>query len=498
MNEEKLRNKFINATKWSAITEIAAKIVTPITTMILARIIAPEAFGVVATVTMIVSLADMFTDAGFQKYLVQHQFKHEEEKFQNANVAFWTNFGISVLLWLIIIIFCEKIAVLVGNPGLGHVIAIACFQLLLTSFSSIQMALYRRDFDFKTLFLVRMVSVCIPFLVTIPLALLGLSYWAIIIGSIFMQITNAIILTAKSKWKPHLFYKAAILKEMLSFSIWSLIESITIWLTSWADVFIISTALNQYYLGIYKTSTTMVNSLMSLVTASIVPVLFAALSRLQDNPDKFNRLYFSAQKLVSIFVFPLGVGVYLYSDLATKILLGHKWEEASGVIGIWALTSSLMIVFGHFCSEVYRAQGRPKLSVLAQLSHLVVLVPVCIISSKYGFWPLVYARAWIRMEMVFVHFIIMKMAIGIPIGKTVKNVIPTVLSAVFMGALGYVLQQYSKSLSWSFVSIATCSLFYLGVLYLFPTMRKDINEIMKKLKPRFFRNKYIAINSPEN
>lgn len=495
MKEENLRSKFINAAKWSFITEIAAKTFSPITYMILARIIAPEAFGIVASVTMIVSFADMFSDAGFQKYLVQHEFRNEEEKFQNANVAFWTNMGISALLWLLIIVFCEQIAVLVGNPGLGHVIAIACSELLLSSFSSIQMALYRRNFDFKTLFLVRMVSVGIPFMVTIPLALLGLSYWALIIGSIVMQIINAIILTVKSTWKPHLFYKIEILKEMLSFSIWTLIESISIWFTSWTDVFIISHSLNQYFLGIYKTSTTMVNSLMSLVTAANVPVLFSALSRLQNDPEKFNRLYFTNQRFVSIFVFPLGVGVYLYSDLATRILLGSKWGQASGVIGIWALTSSIMIVFGHFCSEVYRAKGRPKLSVLAQLSHLVVLVPVCIVSSKYGFWALVYARAWIRLEMVFVHFIIMKFAIGIPVGKTLKNVIPTVLSALFMGALAYVLQQYSKSLLWSFTSILICSLFYVGVLYLFPSMRKDMNEIMNSLKLRFLRDKNIALNS---
>lgn len=494
MKEETLHYKFVNAAKWSTLTEIAARLVSPVTNMILARLIAPEAFGVVATVTMIVSFADLFTDAGFQKYLVQHEFKKEDEKFIYADVAFWTNFGMSTFLWLIILVFREKIAVFIGNPGLGKAIAIASLQLLLTSFSSIQMALYRRDFDFRTLFFVRMVSVCQPFVVIIPLALLGLSYWALIVGAIFTQLSNAIILTVKSKWKPHFNYKVEILKEMLSFSIWSLIEAISIWLTAWADVFIISNVLDHYYLGIYKTSTTLVNALMSMLTASIVPVLFSVLSRLQDDPEKFNKVYFTTQKLVSIFVFPLGIGVYLYRDLATRLLLGSQWEEASGVIGVWALTSAIMIVFGYFCSEVYRAKGRPKLSFLAQLLHLVVLVPVCIVSSKYGFWPLVYARAWIRMESLLVDFIIMKFAIGIPIEKTVKNVIPTVVTAFLMGALGYLLQHFSKSLLWSFSSIVLCSSFYFGVLYLFPSMRKDMNEVIQRLKSGFSSDKYIAVN----
>ncbi|WP_394238287.1 lipopolysaccharide biosynthesis protein [Niallia oryzisoli] len=477
----------MNATKWSALTQIAAKIVSPITNMVLARLLAPEAFGVVATVTMIASLADMFTDAGFQKYLVQHEFKDEEDKHKNANVAFLTNFAISILLWGLIILFSEQIAVLVGNPGLGNVIAVACIQLPLTAFSSIQMALYRRDFDFKTLFIVRMVSIFIPFVVTIPFALLGLGYWALIIGTIFMQLSNAVILTIKSKWKPRWFYRLGILKEMLSFSIWSLIESISIWLTTWVDVFIISSMLSEYYLGIYKTSTTMVNALMALITASIVPILFSTLSRLQNNNELFNRAYFKMQRVVSIIVLPLGIGVFLYSDLATQILLGDQWGEASKIIGIWALTSSIMIVFGHFCSEVYRAKGRPKLSFLGQLLHLVVLIPTCLIGAKYGFWVFIFARSWIRMQFVLVHFILMKVSIGIPVLKTIKNVFPSAITAVVMGLLGYLLQQINNGMLWDILSIIICALFYFGILFLFPSMRKDIFGLGLKFMPTRIR-----------
>ena len=81
--DNKLYSKVGNATKWSAITEILSKIVTPISNMLLARILAPEAFGIVATITMITSFADVFTDAGFQKYIIQHQFKDEKEKEQD-------------------------------------------------------------------------------------------------------------------------------------------------------------------------------------------------------------------------------------------------------------------------------------------------------------------------------------------------------------------------------------------------------------------------------
>lgn len=481
MENKKLKTQVINATKWSSITEIVAKLVSPITSMILARVLAPEAFGVIATITMIISFTEMFTDAGFQKYLIQHKFKDDLDKMKSANVAFLTNFGVSLFLLVIIIMFSEQIAILVGNPGLGIVIVVASIQLPITAFSSIQMALYRRDFDFKTLFIVRLVTIFIPLIITIPLAFLGFSYWSLVIGTIVSQATNALLLTIKSKWKPKRFYDIKILKEMLSFSVWSLIEAISIWLTVWVDAFIIGGILNEYFLGIYKTSTTMVNTLMALVTASVVPVMFSTLSRLQDNTKEFNRTFFKMQRIVSIFVFPLGVGVFLYRDLATKILLGSQWSDASDVIGIWALTSAIVIVLSHFCSEVYRAKGRPKLSFLAQILHLVVLVPTCIVSVKYGFWILVMARSLIRLQGTLVHFFLLKFGLGFPILRILTNVFSSAVAATLMGLLGYHLQAYGNGLLWSVLSIIFCIFFYFGFLFLFPKSRKEIYFITSKI-----------------
>lgn len=469
--------KITAAGRWSALTEIAAKLVTPVTAMILARLLAPEAFGVVATVTMVVSFVEMFADAGFQKYLVQHEFSDNQHRDESTNVAFWTNLTISLFIWFVIVIIREPLAVMVGNPGLGRVIAIACVQLPITAFSSIQMALYRRDFNYKTLFLVRIVGIFIPFLVTIPLAILDFGYWSLIIGTICGNLTNAIILTVKSQWTPRLFYSLRILKEMISFSIWSLVEAISIWFTGWIDIFIIGSVLTPYYLGLYRTSLAMVGGILGIITASTTPILFAALSRLQNDKNAFEAMFFNAQKVVAYFVLPMGLGIYLYSDLATQILLGDQWKEASPIIGIWALTSVLMIVFGNYSSEVYRAKGRPRLSFLAQMLHLIILVPTCIISLKYGFWVLIYARAFIRLQFVLVHLVIMKIAIKFPVGKMFSNVGKPMLYSIIMCGFSLILKQIFSGLMWDLISIGLCIILYFGLMRFWS--KDDLKRILR-------------------
>lgn len=481
MVESNLQSKVIVATKWSAITEIAAKLVSPITNMILARILTPDAFGIIATITMIISFIEIFTDSGFQKYLVQHEFRNMIDIYKSANVAFWTNLTLSLVLWVFIFFYRDHIANIVGSNGLGNVLAIASIQLPLTSFSSIQMALYKRDFDFKKLFLVRLVSVLIPFFITVPLAYMGFSYWSLIIGSISIQISNALILTLKSKWKPRLFFNFNILKKMFSFSIWSLIESLSIWLSIWVDTFVIASFLSPFLLGLYKTSTTMVNTLTALITGAIMPVLFSTLSRLQENDDQFKNVFLKFQRLCSILIFPLGVGVYLYSDLATQFLLGNQWMQASGVIGIWALTRSFKIIFADLCSEVYRAKGQPKLSFLAQILHLIFLIPTCIISAHFGFWELVYARSFVQFQFIIVHFFIIKLTINIPFYRMLNNVFPIFISSIIMGVFGLLIKNIFDDIMWILCSIIICTVVYFTILFLFPSIRKEILLIKEML-----------------
>lgn len=476
------QNKVANATKWSAITEIVAKLILPITNMVLARLLTPDAFGVVATITMIVSFAEIFTDAGFQKYLIQHEFKDATDREESTTVAFWSNFCLSILLWIIIGIFSEQLATIVGNPGLGNVITIACVSIPLAAFSSIQMALYKRDFDFKTLFKVRIAGILVPIVVTIPLAFWLRSYWALVIGTIVTNLVNAVVLTWYSKWKPRLFYSFLKLKEMLSFSIWSMIEAISIWLTSYLDIFLIGIYLNEYYLGIYKTSMTTVGQITALVTAATTPILFSALSRLQSDRDAFKQMFFKFQKLVGMLIIPMGVGIFCFRDLITQILLGNQWGEAANFIGLWGLTSAVTIVLAHYSSEVYRSLGKPKLSVLAQVLHIIVLCPVMLIATRYD-WDVIYvSRAIVRLELVIVNLVIMYMLVKISPLQMLANVAPSIFAALLMGCIGVTLASLSNSIVWSFISIFICIIVYFGVISLFKTDRDILLSFVKKLK----------------
>ncbi len=476
-------NKIGNSLKWSTAGEFFSKLVTPITNMILARLLAPEDFGVLATVNMIITFVDLFTDSGFAKYIIQCDFENKEETEQYVNVAFWTNLFLSVGLWGLISIFRNPISRIVGNEGHEIVIVVASTQLMITSFSSIQTALYRRHFEFKELFVARIIMALIPIIVTVPLSYLMRNYWALIIGSIMQQLVMAIYLSAKSRWKPRFYYDVQKLYKMLSYSIWSLCEALAYWLSTWFDVFVIGASFSIYYLGIYKNSLNMVNSVMQLIKASIIPVLFSSLSRLKDNSSKFTHIYDLLQETAAIVLIPLGVGIFMFKETATLILFGEKWLESSMIIGVWALSASLGAVFTNFYGEAFKAKGIPKVLFFYEVLCLLIMIPICLIFKQSGFWPFVYSRAAVVFVQIALGFYFMKKHIDYPVMHMLKNIFPAVCCTLVMIIIGEALKHFlPNTLLFQILSVIGCMITYFFTLKIFfnDKMQDIINIIFGK------------------
>lgn len=467
---------------WSGGSEIAVKLIVPISNMILARILTPEDFGVLAVCNMVISFIDIITDAGFGKYLVQHDFKDDDEKDRCANVSFWSNLALSVIIWLIVILNRVSIAGLLGGKEYATVISIACMQLVFTAVVSIQMGLLRREFQFKKLFIARVGVAIVPLVITVPLAFVTRSYWALVIGNISGSVVNAIILTLNSSWRPRLFYSFDLLKQMFSFSFWTLCEALAHWLIFWIDTFIVGQMYSSYYLGIYKNSANMIMSLIGMITAALSPVLLSVLSRIKDD-NEFYDIFLHIEKIVVYVLFPIGIGVFFYRDTATAILLGDQWGEAANVIGAWALMMAVSAVIYSFPAEAYKAKGIPKILFFYQLSYLAFLIPVCWLSARIDFWTFVYARALSIVEQVIMCGVFIKIFLHWSVSRFVTNLIKPAIASVSVIVLCMLFRYFMPdTIAFDILSIALIACVYFAILFAF--FKKDISVSIKVIKEK--------------
>lgn len=476
--------KVFHATKWSFISEILAKLLSPISTMVLARLLVPEAFGAIAIITVLITFAEIFTDAGFQKYLIQHDFKNKSELINNTNVAFISNLVLSVLLCCLIIVFRDWIAKSLGNDGLSVAIGVACLSIPLSAFSSIQTALFKRDFDFKTLFFIRIVNLLTPLIITIPLAILYRNYWAIIFGTLASKLINAVYLTLKSSWKPKVFYDFKILVQMLSFTSWTILESVLIWLSSYIGILIVGLKLNAFYLGLYQTSMTLVVQILTIGVSAITPVLFSTLSRLQDDENEFKRILLFFQGIVALLIIPLGFILFSFQNFVIQFFLGNQWIEAGGFVGLLGLTTAFTVIYSHLNSEVFRAKGKPRLSIFVQLIFLLFFIPSIILSANYGFKTLYITHSLLQLLMVFVSSIMMYYFCKINLSEMLIGTFGKVFVGLLMFIISIIMTRISDSFYWQGFSLIFCVFLYFGMLFIF----KGERDFLFRIKAYFFNN----------
>lgn len=466
---------------WSGMAEVGAKLIVPITTMVLARILKPEDFGVLAICNMLIYFADIITDAGFGKYIVQADFKNDKELDEAANVAFWSHILLSLLMWGGVAINSTAIATLLGGEEYALVITVACSQLIIMSVISTQMGLLRRNFEFKKLFIVRICTVIVPLLVTIPLAIGLKTYWALVFGNICGYAVSAFILFLLSSWRPKFCYSFGIFKKMFSFSFWSLFEGLAHWMIFWIDTFIITQLYSNYYVGLYKNSTAMVMSIMGIITASMSPVLLAILSRMKNDKELYST-FLHIEKLMMYILFPAGVIMFFYRDIMTVILFGDKWIEAADIVGAWTLMMMISVVIYSFPAEAFKSQGIPKYLFYYQVIYLICLIPICIYTSRIGFWEFVYARASGIVIQFMLFFFFLKKCLHWDVKPFLRNLFYPVLAALLVVLLCVVIYRKDYTHLEAIGSAILVFILAIGILYLFfrNNIRISLNHISKK------------------
>ncbi|MBE6768603.1 MAG: lipopolysaccharide biosynthesis protein [Ruminococcaceae bacterium] len=482
---EKKNSKSIQGSmSWSFGAEVFVKLITPITNMALARILAPDAFGVVAVCNMMVSFIDIITDAGFGKYLIQSEFADDEEKGRFANVAFWSNLGLSLFFLLFITLFRNSVAAMLGSRDYAAAISVACIQLVFTSMVSVQTGLLRRKFEFKKLFISRTSVALTPLVIAVPLALVTRSYWALIIGNIAGAVVNATVLFFASPWKPKFYYSFDCLKKMFNFSFWSLCESMAHWMIFWVDTFIVGLWFSDYYLGLYKNSSNMIMSIINMSTMAIGPILLSSLSRIKDEKKAFYEVFLPVEKIVLYLLFPAGLGLFFFRKPITLILFGQQWLEAADVVGAWALMLVVSVAFYGLPAEAYRAKGIPKILFFSQVLYLLFLIPICVLSARVNFWTFVFVRCGAVAIQVVICLLFAKKFLHWRLRAFLKNMIRPLIASAIMAGLCVLIYRDGVSMWVSLLSMVLIVVLYFGVLLLL--FRKDIQSSLALIRRKEF------------
>jgi O-antigen/teichoic acid export membrane protein len=382
-----LKSDILSASKWSISTEVVKKAITPVVFLILARILPPADFGLVAVPTIIISFSQIFWDAGLSKALIQQQ-DHLEE---SATVVFWTNAFLGIIVYFIFYWCAGFIAEWFEDPRVKLLIKIQGFQIIITSLGSVQTALFQRSLNFKPLFKIRLLTTAAPAILSIPLALTGMRYWALVAGTLAGSFMQLLLLWKLSNWRPALSYNMHQMKRMLSFSFWVSLESLLAWFYLWIDSVIVGAYLTSEDLGFYRTGDLLVTSVFGVCIAPLVPVLYSGFSKLQSQKHKLDQALANSTIIIGMISIPLGTGLFLTRNLLESVVFSSQWSGIASVIGVFGLLYGLTWINGPQI-EAFRAIGRPDINTKLMVIGMLYSIPLFLYFIRFGLGMFVWVR----------------------------------------------------------------------------------------------------------
>lgn len=402
---------FIRALKWSFLAELASKAIAPVVFIVLARLLTPEDFGVMSAAMMVIAFSQIFWEAGMGKALIQRQTDIEDA----ANVAFWTNLGLGILISALLFWSARPIALtFFQDERVTAVLQVMTLQVLLGSLSSVQTALLQKQMDFRKLFWVRLATVSLPGLASIPLAWNGIGYWALVSGTLTGQTVQVIMLWRLSRWRPSGTFQPGLAKEMGRFGAWVGMSGLLTWFFVWADALIVGMYLGSRELGLYQTGNQFAAMAFAILFGPVTPVLYSHLTRMRHDQDRVRRATRKVIKAITFLAIPLAMVIFSLAPALAATLFGPKWQGIEWVIGALALMHGFSWVVG-MNGEVYRAMGKPSAETIVTASTLAIYLATYILSVQYGLETFVWARFGLALAALILHLLVLRAILSIPI-----------------------------------------------------------------------------------
>jgi Membrane protein involved in the export of O-antigen and teichoic acid len=432
-----LKSSVITSLIWKFLERVGTQGVQFVVAIVLARLLAPADFGLIALVTVFVAIANVFVQSGLNTALIQ---KKNADNLDFSTV-FYASLAIAVLLYGVLFVCAPLIADFYnGQTKLIPVVRVLGLMLLLGAVSSVQEAYVARNMMFKKLFY-RSVGAIIPSgIFGVTLAYLGFGIWALVGQQLMNSSLMCIIMLFTVKWRPQLLFSFARFKGLFSFG-WKLLCSALLD-TCYRNIrdLVIGKLFSPADLGFYNRGSQFPQIIITNINLSIQSVLLPSLSTVQDDKPRLKSLARRSIKTSAFLILPMMAGLAAVAKPLTLVLLGEKWLPAVPFIQICCFSYAFWPIHTTNLSAI-NAVGRSdvflKLEIIKKSYGLAVLVlAIWLFRSPIG---IAMSAAVTAPLGSFVNAYPNKKLLNYGFGEQMKDFLPSFALAVVMGVCVYML-----------------------------------------------------------
>jgi len=405
-----------------------------VSTVILARILFPEDFGLVALAFTLYALVEILGAFGFDMALIRDQ---QAERY-HYNAAWSLNLAYRTVAALFLLLAAPYAARFYGDPRVGPVVSLFALITFIQGFENIGIVAFRKELTFQREFLFQFAKKIAGVSVTIALALVLRDYRALVLGTLAATVTGVVLSYRMHPFRPRPGLRGA--RDLWRFSGWMLGNNFAVYGRERGPDLIIGRLLDAQGVGAYRVAADIAQLPTSELYMPIMRAVFPGFSRIAHDLPRLRRGYLSAQGVVALVTLPAGMGILAIADPLVRLLLGERWVMTIPLIEALALYGVIQVLHGNRFS-LFLALGRPYWVGIFLLFDILITLPLMgyLLWAGHGLAVAVWARVAASLVLLPPGVLLVSHYLEMARGRFLAVVWRPVLAAVVMAALLHLL-----------------------------------------------------------
>jgi O-antigen/teichoic acid export membrane protein len=434
-----LRGRAVKGVLWTSASNWGDQLARLAVFAILARLLEPEAFGLVALAWVFIGLTDVVAEQGLVDALVQRK----QVARVHFNTAFWMTVAFGVVLMLVLMGLSLPLAAALDQGSLASVLIALAVVIPIGSFSHVQRALLKRELAFRPLALRTLIGIAVGSVVGIAAALLGFGVWSLVAQRVSTQLTGTLVLWRVVPWRPAFEFGYTEARELFGFGKHVVGFRLMNFVNSNADNFLVGAFLGAVSLGFYVVGYRILRLVIQLTSNLIDGVAFPLYARLQDDPARFRRAYYKSSAFAALLGFPAFTLILVMAPEIVSVLFGPQWSESVPVMQVLAILGIVRSVT-YLNSSTLTALGKPSWRVVIVGITMVLELAALLIAVQFGIVAVAVASVCVGLTVAPMSYWAVNRLVPFSIVSYLKGIGGPLVASIVLGAailgIGYLLR----------------------------------------------------------
>lgn len=420
MAGQSLKDKTVKGVGWSAIDSVAQHAVTFIVGIVLARLLSPDDYGLIGLITIFTAICASLINAGFANALIRKKDATDED----YSTVFIVNFGMSLLLYVIIFICSPLIANFFNREELVLLTRVSSLGMIIGALAIVQQTRLTKRIDFKTQTKITLIASITSGVVGIVMAFLGCGVWSLVAQGLTNQGLRTLLLWVYNRWTPSLKFSSSSFKDLFGFG-WKIMVS-NLLDTIWKELnqVVVGKFYSPATLGQYTRATGFSQLLSNNLTTVIQRVTYPVLSDIQDDKTRMVNAYRHIIKLTMFVTAVSMLSLGAVSEPLIHCLIGPKWHEAATYLPLICIAGSLYPLHA-INLNMLQVQGRSDLYLVLEVIKKIIGLAPLFVGAFIGIMPMLYVNLAVGVVFFFLNSYFSGKHLGYSSWMQLKDIAPS-------------------------------------------------------------------------